>query len=228
MNVGRWIVGGALGGLVGAAVWAALAYYAEREFAIVAWAIGGLVGMGVRSQARDDVGAGPGVTAVLIAVAAIMLGKFLAISLIVDNLQAKFGDINLPEPTAESVQVRFANEITAERQHKGGEGGKVALPNDEDDEGPAGGEALTDFPPDIAKAAADRWNKMSPADRDKAFREQKEMNDKFIQALGEGGLVGNAGELKWNAFKESFGAFDILFVVLAVFTAFRIGSGAQE
>jgi hypothetical protein len=75
MSLVKCVVCGLIGGAIGAAVWAALAYYLNFEFAIVAWGIGGLVGFCCRAGAGASSGLVSGLIAAAIALASIAGGK---------------------------------------------------------------------------------------------------------------------------------------------------------
>ena len=52
MNMIGALVGGVVGGLIGAAAWAAVTYFSGWEIGLIAWGIGGLVGLGVHLGTR--------------------------------------------------------------------------------------------------------------------------------------------------------------------------------
>jgi hypothetical protein len=71
-------VGGAvLGGMIGAAVWAAIVYFAQFELGIVAWGVGLAVGYG--SYLLGGRGLTNGVMCAIVALIAIFGGKILAV-----------------------------------------------------------------------------------------------------------------------------------------------------
>jgi len=74
-----WIIGGCLGGAIGAGIWAAVAHFLHAEVGWIAWGIGGLVGLGVRIGSRDPGGAIAGMVAATIAIAAVLCGKYAAV-----------------------------------------------------------------------------------------------------------------------------------------------------
>ncbi len=78
-----WIIGGVTGGVVGTIIWLAVAMSTGMELGWIAWAVGGLVGLGVRIPARGSEAAGPGLTAATIAIGAILSAKIIMIMLIV-------------------------------------------------------------------------------------------------------------------------------------------------
>lgn len=74
MHIFNWLFGGILGGAFGAAVWVAIEYTTQKEFAWMAWPIGLLVGWGVHKFAAADTRGGfvRGALAALLALAAIL------------------------------------------------------------------------------------------------------------------------------------------------------------
>jgi hypothetical protein len=80
------VVGGLIGGSIGAAIWAAIAYFTQYEIGYVAWAVGGLAGAGCSVGARGYAGVTSGGFAAVIAVVAVLAGKFIAGSLILQSM----------------------------------------------------------------------------------------------------------------------------------------------
>jgi|GEM_PF-1280464 len=70
----NWLLGGILAGVLGAAVWVAIEYTTQREFAWMAWPVGLLVGWGVHKSAATDARGGTlrGALAALLALAAVL------------------------------------------------------------------------------------------------------------------------------------------------------------
>ena len=92
----KWVLAGSIGGLVGAAIWAAISYAVNAEVGYVAWGIGGIVGIAVRFVAGErEEGIGPGVTAAVIAILAVLGGKYAAVHMLVShhmgNVEASAG-----------------------------------------------------------------------------------------------------------------------------------------
>ncbi len=74
-----WAAAGIVAGLVGAAIWMAIAHFANMEIGWIAWGIGFLVGISVRLAAhRFDIDESPtlGVYAAAVAVGSIALAKY--------------------------------------------------------------------------------------------------------------------------------------------------------
>jgi hypothetical protein len=218
-----WLVGGGVAGAIGASVWAAIAAFTFSEWGILAWALGGFVGFGVRIGARDeDVGIAPGLTALGIAVVAVILGKFLAVHFMLAGLEKMVqgvaeqgGQVEQVERTeAETVDLiisDFADEIESEWEDQGrtwNEPDYDTIPDD------APWEAWYD--PVIWAEAKQRWEALSPEDQTKMIVEYE---------TGEFEFDGDFGELERDMFAASFGLLDVLFFFLAAGTAFKVGSG---
>ncbi|HQN42705.1 MAG TPA: hypothetical protein PLA25_01125 [Anaerolineaceae bacterium] len=76
-NLGLGIIGGAIGGLLGAAAWAAITYFTEYQIGWIAIIVGFLVGFGVRTLGKgiDKI---YGIIGGVIALGSVLLGNFLA------------------------------------------------------------------------------------------------------------------------------------------------------
>lgn len=84
-----WAAGSMVGGFIGAVIWAVIICATGYEVGIVAWAVGGLTGLGAAFAANamgDTQGFGSGVTAAFLSLGAIYMGKAIAITVL-------FGDV---------------------------------------------------------------------------------------------------------------------------------------
>jgi fructose-specific component phosphotransferase system IIB-like protein len=81
-------------------------------------------------------------------------------------------------------------------------------------------EAITDYPAAIVKDAKARWKAMSASDRE-TYKQQKQ--DEIRYAINEASAA-FAAEAKNEVFAGSFGLFDIVFGMLALLTAYKIGA----
>jgi hypothetical protein len=209
--IGRFIVGGLIGGFIGALIWAAIGY-AGFEIGWVAIGIGLLVGGGVRAASDGADGVVPGVVAVVIAIASIVVGKYA---------------------TAYVLTEKFASETTFE--FKAGPETMVAVMADELQEeytkanrpvppAPALGNPDAPLPqhyaPEIWTEAQRRWTALPPD-------QQTARTVKYEADMKE--LVGGLrGAVRGMAFRESFSPYDALWFILAALAAFRLGSGATS
>jgi hypothetical protein len=214
------IVGGCVGGLIGAAIWAALAYFAHLESGWVAWGVGGLAGFGVAVGSGGVGGSLYGILAVLIALGSICLGKFSAVRFSLADVEGTVmkqfeDDLRKNHNNDDSFLLSVADAI-AEEWVAAGKTPK--WPNSkaaEDREEPS------DYPADLLKEAKARWAGLDAGERE-ALKQSIEAR---YRANLEGAVTAMRGEISSEGFFASWGAFDLLFVVLAIATSFRIGAG---
>jgi hypothetical protein len=76
-NIGLGIIGGSIGGFIGAVLWASITYFAEYQIGWLAVGVGFLVGLGVRKLGKG-VDKEFGVVGGIIALISVVLGNFLA------------------------------------------------------------------------------------------------------------------------------------------------------
>lgn len=198
-----WAFGGMVGGAIGAGIWAGLALTLNLEVGYVAWGVGILSGIGVAICARDNAGMISGSIAVIIALASIAAGKYLAVSMLVEKHVPKSLYATTPEDDADISIAQIAEEIAREREARGD---KMYWP-----EGMTLSEAgpLTDYPGDVQNAAKKQWEGAS------AFWRQE-----FIQTHRI-----TSDTIKKAAFLTTFSLFDLLWAFLAVGSAWGIGTG---
>jgi len=205
-----WL-GAALGGVVGAGVWAAVAYFLNLELGWIAWAIGGLVGFGARLLAPQQLSFASGAGAAVIAVAAIVGGKYLTVDLLVGR---EFGKVESEVATMsdEMPTTALAQAVVEEYEQAGQH---VRWPEGHEAEEIEGAES---YPADVWTEAESRYAALSPAEQ----AEMKEaMRKEFLASMAL-----YRDQAKSEGFRESFSGLDLLFVALAVGTAFKIASGA--
>jgi hypothetical protein len=211
MNAVKWTIGGVIGGLIGASVWTAITYFTQHEIGWIAWGVGIAVGLGVRMAAGDDDGPGPGVVAALIAIAALLGGKYATTQLFVNQFMK---DMPAVQVTAQDVQLQDAAEIadawTTEKK-------TLKWPQEQSLET---AEAPEHFPPEVWKEVQKRWDELPPDQQTKRIATMEE-GQKAMHAMLRGAMVE-------GAFKASFSPIDILFFVIAIASAFKLGSGAAS
>ena len=204
---------GAVAGIISAAVWAFISYGTGYELGILAWGIGALVGFAVLLGAGNDSNPAMGGVAVVIAILAIVAGKYLAVYMHVDK---EFGglDVAVQFEDEDFLVSYIADEVVTEYEEAGKE---LNWPEDADMESMS---AASDYPADVWAEASNRWGAMSVAERDSFKQERISQTQAKIEAF--------SGDLTWEAFRASFGLFDVLWFILGAATAFRLGSGATE
>lgn len=205
MHLLRAAIGGLIAGVIGAIIWAAIAYFAQIQLGIIAWAIGGMVGFGVAIAAKGHTGLQTGILAAVIALASIAGGKYFTILAIVGN-----GPTFSPCTDAEA-RAGIAHEVAEQFEH---DGKKLAWPEGKNlDEA----EELEDYPKDVAAEATKHWDAKSPEDQ-RAFKEQRDAQIKQAFSSFRSSFVS-------TAFMNSFTIFSVVFGIFAVITAFKLGSG---
>lgn len=217
------LIAGLIGGAIGAALWAALAYGANREFAWIAWIIGALVGISVRVGAGDQAGGLSGVIAAILALSSIAGGKYATVHMIVSKkaaeIQAK-ADAELAKPLSDDDAIMLiAEDHVADAVAKDH---KLLWPKGQDADSEHN--ALTDFPDSIVRSAKAEWKAKSPEDRqdfkDQTIAKRREITKTIIADF--------KSTVERKGFLMMLGPYDFLFGALAVFSAFRIGSGSSS
>ncbi len=205
----KGVVGGVIGGAIGAAVWAAVTYYTGLEIGWIAWIVGALVGLLTGKLAGDDASAVTGVAAAIIALAAIGMGKYAVIHIYVSKASQKFHSEY--KVTDDIAMVAIADQVVEEWEKSSK---PLQWPEGKTKED---AESEADYPKAVWSDAKARWDAMQPQQRE-TYKKDLEANH---HSLMDEALAG----IEADAFKRSFDLFDILFAVLAVASAFKLGSG---
>jgi hypothetical protein len=74
--------------MIGAAIWAVLAYFTKREFGFVAWALGGLTGAGMAIAHDDDDGTFAGMIAGFMSIVGIIAAKIMIVVIFIGVIVA--------------------------------------------------------------------------------------------------------------------------------------------
>jgi hypothetical protein len=278
MNLIGGLLGGVVGGLIGAAIWIAIGYWTGYEVGWIAWGIGALVGLGVYLGGRRAGGLAGGGTAAILAIAAVLAGKwaivridvaqFLAgddvvISAIADVIIAELEEQGEPvymppEPmAAESISEMYPTSIwmqatrrwqALDAQQQDELRALPALANDQFilvyladsvvEEYEAEGRALDwppamnvdtawrapHYPPEVWAEAVRQWEEMTPADQ----AEYSSSIKAFLTELVAEAKAEDMADLTKVGFMQSFSLFDILWAVLAVGTAAKLGAAGAR
>lgn len=207
----RALLGAALGGLLGAALWTAVAFFFNYEIGWIAWGVGVAAGFGAAKfgERLDWV---TGVAAAAVAVLSIGLGKFATVHLVVDDSLAQFtsGAQGIDDELAISY---VADEVVMAFRE---EGRKLDWPNGVE---PANPSARGEYPRDVWNEAEAFWTALEP-------RERTELKGEISSDMQANVAVIRASAIE-AGFKDSFGALDVLFVLLAIGSAYKLGSGAS-
>lgn len=204
-----WIGAGLVAAAVGAAVWAAVAYYANFEIGWIAWLVGIGVGGAVFASAGQDAGMGTGIGAAAIAIAGILGGKYAAIRMDLSDFIVQEG---LAEVSDELVVSYIADEIAQQWLDAGQE---IAWP---DAEWTLGDAYLPEhYPADLWAEAQDQWDRGGP--------EYQAQYRTYVEHERRQNLAAFADVASEQALLENIDLLDMVFFLLAVVSAWKIGSG---
>lgn len=204
---------GLIGGIIGAAIWVMIGVATNSEIGIIAWGIGGLVGLAVGLGTPEaEESALTGVIALVIAMMAIVAGKYFTVSTIIDRELSKMA--NIETMTDEDLKIGLAWQAVGDAEAIG-----------EVVDWPGGVEPdeamdIAVFPVSIRKVALDAYDDMTDVDKETAKKEMVETQLMMISQLKDG--------IKKEAFMASFGVFDILWFLLAMSTAYKLGAGMLD
>ncbi|MHC4709427.1 MAG: hypothetical protein ACYTA3_03140 [Planctomycetota bacterium] len=278
MNLIGGLLGGVVGGLIGAAIWIAIGYWTGYEVGWIAWGIGALVGVGVQVGARRKGGLPGGGTAVILAIAAILAGKWavvrievdrvfggddVVISYIADVIIAEHDERGetvlmppetmevdtIPETYPTSIWMQAMQRWQAlDAQQQDELRALPALANDQlilvyiadtvveeyEQEGrslawPPGMDFETawrapHYPPDVWAEGVRRWEEMSPPEQ----AEYSSTVKAFLTELATEAESQEVADLIQYGFMQSFSLFDILWAVLAIGTAAKLGAAGAR
>lgn len=213
----RGFLGGTIAAAIGAGIWAAVALLFDYELGILAWGIGGMVGFGVALGNRGEGSQAAGILAAALAVMSVSVGKYVAYESFMPSAEEIVSDYAAGLQENEELLISYIADDVVEELEQAGQ--TIAWPPLPDDEFP---DEEVDYPADVWTKAVARYGDMSETERG-AFRDG-------IVADVESNIVESIGLMRAEAsFATTFGPYDVLFLGLAVFTAFRIGaSGTQE
>ena len=208
----KGFLGGSIAGAIGAAGWAALAYFASIEIGWLAWGVGFLVGIGVAAGIGGEGSRQAGILAAIIAVLSVATGKYAAVQMMLPDADELLATSVAALDNTELLVSYVADDVVEEFERAGK---TVAWPDGVD---PWGAAEETDYPIDVWSVAEGRWNRMS---LDQRSEYKSNIQAAIEMSAGEfRELIGQAG------FLASFGLLDLIFFGLAVMTAFKIAAGA--
>ncbi|TWT52312.1 hypothetical protein KOR42_29980 [Thalassoglobus neptunius] len=215
MDFFKWLIGGLIGAAIGAAVWIAVVHFANYEVGYIALLVGFLAGIGVRTVAGDEVGIGPGIAAVGAAAFAMLIAKYVLVSIVI--AQAFGGDefdFSVPGGADQGIAY-MADDVVAEAVAREEE---VVWPEDdsvyEDDI------VSNDYSEEIWTAAQERWEALDEAAQAEFIEKKQEEEKLFLAEFQD--------ELKQEIFKQSFTPYDLLWFGLAGLTAYSTGNGLNN
>ncbi|MFI4882510.1 MAG: hypothetical protein ACIAQU_08000 [Phycisphaerales bacterium JB064] len=209
------VIGALVGGAAGAAIWAAVGYYTGYEIGWIAWGVGVLTGVGTAIGANalgGGPGTGTGILAAVVALAAVLCGKLAVVELHYQN----DADLALAQEFNHEVMMTYVADELAEQWEE--DGIVIDWPDLPDNQWYRWREQ--DYPPDLW-AEAQAWWDETPADHQAKVREgYREMHESNIS---------DAEEMYAEFESEGLlSAFDAIWMLLAVGSAFGIGRGGAD
>lgn len=214
MNIVQ-IVAGIAAGTVGAAVWAAVAFFAGINAVVIAWGIGAIVGFAIAKTGRT--GGLPGVAAVLITIVAIMAGKYGTFEIAMHKVRQINQEVLAGvDGSDEAVLLAGVHKRARERVDAGDE---LVWPDGMtiDD-----AETQEDYPQELWEEVEQEWKAKSDAERE-ALRQQHVEDVKESLKMLDGLFDGMKNAMFWG----SFGLRDLLFFGLAIYTAWATAGRTQ-
>lgn len=201
-----------LAGGIGAAIWAAIAYFAEYELGLLAWGIGAAVGAAMMAGAQERAGAQTGAIALVIALASIVAGKYFAVELDFNEFTQDWSEEEQRLENDEEYAISYiADDVVFEYESAGK---PLNYPPSANLDMP---ESSSDYPSDVWADAEQRWQAMSDQERAdfrvSVIEENKAAFEQF------------AGDIKAEGFLASFSLFDVLWFGLGGFSAYKLGAG---
>jgi len=205
----RAIVGGLVGGVVGAAIWAVVALALKSQSVWVAIGVGAIVGWCAAKAAGLKASNATGMAAAAIALVAIFVGKFVAVSYIVDvKFTQRASNMTI---TDEMLKALLADEAVKDMDAAGTKltwpPGLRGIPQKQQD-----------YPPEAWAEAERRWTLLPTAERESLRADYHSQ----VQALSRD----MTPDVRWEKFKKSFGFLDALAFLAALAAAWKFGSGA--
>ncbi|QEG37944.1 hypothetical protein [Bythopirellula goksoeyrii] len=219
MNYGKAAFFGMIAGLAGAALWAAIAYYANYEIGWLAWGIGLAVGWATVKGASAG---SPyvGLLAVVITVFSLLLGKVAMVEMVVNN---DFGDPEtvIVESIAglndEMLTSYLADELVTNREEAGE---AIVWPEGVD---PTQASTQAEYPADIWAGAAEAWQSFT----DEEKQDYRVAVEEYIRESYAANFGAFQEAVRQEGFLQSFSGMDVLFFGLAICTAFSVGKSGE-
>lgn len=121
MNLPMGAIAGTAAGILGAAAWAAVAYFLNLEIGWLAWGIGAAVGIATAAGAaagsgEAEGGAALGLAAVLITILSLCGGKYAIVEIQLQEALAGF-NTEMNEPMSDEVLVSYLADEIGEQTH---------------------------------------------------------------------------------------------------------------
>lgn len=210
----KGILGALIGAVIGAAVWGGVTYATETQWGILAWAVGGAVGFG--AAVMGGRGTSMGIVCAVLALAAIFAGKMFTIHLIAGKIQNQV-ETTLLSPRLYEEQKKDAAafaKVSGDEQYRQFmiENGYSAADKPED----VSDEDLREFKNDVMPELV-KFTETQPSYEAWKADISKNLSARVHDNQEIAGLV-----------RDNLGVFDILFGLLGLASAFKVGSGRED
>lgn len=209
-----------VGASLGAGIWCLVAIKANYEIGWIAWGVGILAGVGMSFGYRQKTQTA-GVVAAGIALSGVILAKALVFVIVI--YAVVLGHTSDPDLRRQHVVWQTTNEILVER------GIDPENPTDEEWES-AWNEAETKMAVHSDEEIERLWQEYQDADA--LFAEEESLAQEQALDENQGSPADEedipVGEMLTLFFTTMFGLFDLLFIFLAVSSAYKIASGGSE
>ena len=208
----KGIIGACVGGAIGAAIWAAIVYFTGYEVGYVAVGVGVLAGFGMSVGSGDETNALTGGLAAVIAIAALLVGKYAVVNLYVNK--AASGAQASMVITLDDAKCFVADQLVPEYEASGK---KLTWPEGQSLETAA---EQAHYPTDLWADMESRWATLTTT--------QQESYRIAAEQRAKDGLQAFAAVVKQEGFASSFSLWDALWFVLAIGAAYKIGAGVES
>lgn len=218
-----------LAAMLGAVIWAALAYFTMYEFSIVAWGLGGLAGLGMAVGHDDDDGTFAGIIAAFMSLVGIVAAKVFIVVILIAAAVSTIVQEAQNAPHGDPIEMqRYALSMALAMKDLEASGDSLATVDERRWEAALAKsqEEVAELTPEEVEA---RFNELGEEhglegdvegfDHDEAVAadETAEAADEAAGPEENAGIGSLVGML--------FGPMDALFILLAFFTAYKVGSG---
>ncbi len=218
-----------IGAMLGAVIWALFTYFTMWELGYIAWGLGGLAGLGMALGHDDEDGTIAGIIAAFMSLVGIVAAKILIIVIFVaafmgevvqeaDPVQMK-RMLLTPAVAGEKLKAKGIDleEASDEQWEQAEQEAEAEVAKLSDQELDARIEALSDEPDEDAADGDEQIAEGEDADDDARAVPNANLADELAED-DEPGAIG-------MFFKLMFSPIDGIFILLAFFTAYSVGSG---
>ena len=190
-----------IGGVVGALIWGAISYFTGYEVGYVAWGIGALIGF--LCAASGGGGMSDGAVCAVIAVLSLVGGKYLAVQM---SLDKELKPIFEPAYELQKAEAQEFVKLNTDEELK-----QFMVENGYTDATSSTSVRSVEFD-EFERTSAPLLLKLSDG------MSYDEYQDEMVAQMG--GVT--------KIVKDGIGGIDVVFFLLGIYTAFKIGSGGEE